>query len=460
MSKVQDQTGPALSSRRANYALAVFLFAYVLSFVDRQILSLMVDPIRRDLHISDLQMGLLQGMAFALLYAMLGVPVGLMADRLPRKWIITAGVAFWSAATAFCGVASNYPMLFAARMAVGMGEATLSPSAHSYLSDAYPPHKLARAMAIYALGITIGGGLALMIGGTVIDLVGTSQTVNLGFLGSMRSWQASFLIVASPGIVVTLLVAMVREPSRGVRLPSTLLTPGDADIGLRAMATYLARNPKAFASIYLSSCLLGIMGYGMTAWYPTLLIRNFGLSPGEAGRYLGLIFLILGSAGSIAGGLLSERLALRGRRDANLRVVAIAAAGTAIPATLAPLMPGHWTMLLLFAPACFCFNSYFGCSIAALQLATPPRLRATNSALFLLANALIGLATGSAIIPLLDKWLFSGGGNIGASLALVAAIAGAAAAAIASAGCRAYGELVRPSICEVYRQAPTQNPLR
>ena len=439
MSKVQDQTGPALSSRRANYALAVFLFAYVLSFVDRQILSLMVDPIRRDLHISDLQMGLLQGMAFALLYAVLGVPVGLMADRLPRKWIITAGVAFWSAATAFCGVASNYPMLFAARMAVGMGEAT---------------------MAIYALGITIGGGLALMIGGTVIDLVGTSQTVSLGFLGSMRSWQASFLIVASPGIVVTLLVAMVREPSRGARLPSTLLTPGDADIGLRAMAIYLARNPKAFASIYLSSCLLGIMGYGMTAWYPTLLIRNFGLSPGEAGRYLGLIFLILGSAGSITGGLLSERMALRGRRDANLRVVAIAAAGTAIPATLAPLMPGHWTVLLLFAPACFCFNSYFGCSVAALQLATPPRLRATNSALFLLANALIGLATGSAIIPLLDKWLFSGGGNIGASLALVAAIAGAAAAAIASAGCRAYGELVRPGICEVYRHAPTQNPLR
>ena len=445
MSKVQVQAAPALSNRQANYALTVFLLAYILSFVDRQILSLMVDPIRRDLQISDLQMGLLQGIAFALLYAVLGVPVGLMADRWPRKWIITTGVASWSAATALCGLASNYPMLFAARMAVGMGEATLSPSAHSFLSDAYPRHKLARAMAIYSLGITLGGGLALMIGGTVIDLVGTSDAISLGALGVVRPWQASFLIVASPGIIVALLVAMVREPSRAMKRTSALLPSDhettDPGIGLRSMTVYFARHPKPFFSIYLSSCLLGIMGYGMTAWYPTLLIREFGLSPGQAGRYLGLVFLIVGSAGSLAAGLLSERLALRGYKDANLRVVAIAAAGTAVPATLAPLMPEYWAVLLLFTPACFCFNAYFGCSVAALQLATPPRLRATNSALFLLANALIGLAAGSALIPLLDKSFFGGAGSIGNALALVAGTAGAAAATIAAAGCRAYGEL-------------------
>jgi MFS family permease len=434
-----------LSNRQANYALAAFLLAYVLSFVDRQILSLMVDPIRRDLDISDLQMGLLQGMAFALLYAILGVPVGLLADRWPRKWIITVGVAFWSAATALCGLASNYPMLFAARMAVGMGEATLSPSAHSFLSDAYPRHKLARAMAIYTLGITIGGGLALMIGGAVIDLVGTRNTVTLGMFGTMRSWQASFLIVASPGIIVAILVALVREPPRGGKQTPTMIAMGhkakDADIGLRPMFAHFGRNPKVFASIYVSSCLLGVMGYGMTAWYPSLLIRNFGLSPGEAGRYLGVIFLILGSAGSVCGGLLSERMALRGRPDANLRVVAMAAAGTAIPATLAPLMPTQWTVLFLFAPACFFFNSYFGCAVAALQLATPPRMRATNSALFLLANSLIGLTAGSAIIPLLDRLFFGASGNIALPLALVAAIASTTAAVMAFVGRRAYGEL-------------------
>lgn len=445
MSTVCGSAGQGLSNRQANYALAAFLLAYVLSFVDRQILSLMVDPIRRDLDISDLQMGLLQGMAFALLYAILGVPVGLLADRWPRKWIITVGVVFWSAATALCGLASNYPMLFAARMAVGMGEATLSPSAHSFLSDAYPRHKLARAMAIYTLGITIGGGLALMIGGAVIDLVGTRNTVNLGMFGTMRSWQASFLIVASPGIIVAILVALVREPPRGGKQTPTMIAMGhkakDADIGLRAMFAHFGRNPKVFASIYVSSCLLGVMGYGMTAWYPSLLIRNFGLSPGEAGRYLGLIFLILGSAGSVCGGLLSERMALRGRPDANLRVVAMAAAGTAIPATLAPLMPTQWTVLLLFAPACFFFNSYFGCAVAALQLATPPRMRATNSALFLLANSLIGLTAGSAIIPLLDRLFFGASGNIALPLALVAAIASTTAAVMAFVGRRAYGEL-------------------
>ena len=445
MSTVCGSAGQGLSNRQANYALAAFLLAYVLSFVDRQILSLMVDPIRRDLDISDLQMGLLQGMAFALLYAILGVPVGLLADRWPRKWIITVGVAFWSAATALCGLASNYPMLFAARMAVGMGEATLSPSAHSFLSDAYPRHKLARAMAIYTLGITIGGGLALMIGGAVIDLVGTRNTVTLGMFGTMRSWQASFLIVASPGIIVAILVALVREPPRGGKQTPTMIAMGhkakDGDIGLRAMFAHFGRNPRVFASIYVSSCLLGVMGYGMTAWYPSLLIRNFGLSPGEAGRYLGLIFLILGSAGSVCGGLLSERMALRGRSDANLRVVAMAAAGTAIPATLAPLMPTQWTVLLLFAPACFFFNSYFGCAVAALQLATPPRMRATNSALFLLANSLIGLTAGSAIIPLLDRLFFGASGNIALPLALVAATASTTAAVMAFVGRRAYGEL-------------------
>lgn len=434
--------GGALTNRQADYALAVFLLAYILSFVDRQILSLMVDPIRRDLGVSDLQMGLLQGMAFALLYSILGVPLGLLADRWPRKWIITAGVAFWSVATAFCGLASNYTTLFASRMAVGVGEAALSPSAHSFLSDAYSRSRLARAMAIYTLGITIGGGLALMIGGTVIDLIGTRRNVGMGPLGTFRSWQATFLIVASPGLVVALLVATIREPRRGAGAGQPG-GPDDDRSGLSSLLAHMARHRRAFAGIYLSSCILGVMGYGMTAWYPTLLIRNFGLSPGEAGRYLGLIFLLLGSAGAVCGGLLSERLARRGRSDANLRVVMFVSIGTFAPATLAPLMPSAVLVLVLFAPACFLFNAYFGCAIAALQLATPPRMRATNSAVFLLANALVGLSLGSAIVPLLDRQLFGGGGDIAMPLSLVAATACALAAGIAAVGCAPYGALAQ-----------------
>lgn len=435
-----ERSGTALTSGQANYALVVFLLAYILSFVDRQILSLMVDPIRNDLNISDVQMGLLQGIAFALLYAVMGVPLGLLADRMRRKRIIAVGVMFWSAATAVCGLASSYVLLFAARMGVGLGEAALSPAAHSYLSDAYPREKLARAMAIYTLGITIGAGVALMIGGSVVDLIASSGDVTLPLLGTLRPWQATFLLVASPGILVALMVAVIREPKRAS------LKPADggpsAASGLRPLLAHIRQNPRVFIGIYFSSSILGIMGYGMSAWYPTLLIRSFGLTPGEAGWNLGLIFLILGSAGSIGGGLLAERMALRGRSDANLRVVALAAAGVILPSTLAPLMPSAGLVVLMFAPACFIFHAYFGCSVAALQLATPPRMRATNAALFLLFNSLVGMSIGTAIVPLINRWLFDGTQDLGPSLAIVALFSTTIAAILAFRGLASYGALV------------------
>lgn len=429
-----------VTSRQANYALAVFLLAYILSFVDRQILSLMVDPIRRDLGISDLQMGLLQGMAFALLYAVAGVPIGLLADRLQRKRIIAAGVLFWSSATALCGLASNYALLFLARMGVGLGEAALSPAAHSFLSDAYSRSKLARAMAVYSLGITIGAGAALMIGGKVVDLIASSGNITLPIFGTLRPWQATFLLVASPGILVALLVALIREPRR----TSPVITDqADAASEIRPLLAHLRCHSGVFSSIYLSSCALGVMGYGMSAWYPTLLIRSFGLTPGEAGWHLGLVFLVLGSAGSIAGGLLAERMADSGRYDANLRVVALASLAVAIPATCAPLMPSAMLVVLVFSPACFFFHAYFGCSVAALQLATPSRMRATNSALFLLANSLVGLTVGTAIVPLIHSVLFKGSSDLGPALAIVAAFSSIVGAILALSGMKVYGRLVQ-----------------
>ncbi|MDE2619083.1 MAG: MFS transporter [Sphingomonadales bacterium] len=190
----------SLTLRQANLALAVFLAAYVLSFVDRQILGLMVDPIRRDLGLSDLQIGLLQGAAFALLYATLGVPFGMSVDRWSRRNLIVGGIITWSVATALCGLAGSFAALFAARVLVGVGEATLSPAVHSYLSDAYPRHRLARAMAIYNLGITLGSGMALIIGGWVVALIARSGMAEIPGLGALQPWQAAFLAVAAPGV--------------------------------------------------------------------------------------------------------------------------------------------------------------------------------------------------------------------------------------------------------------------
>lgn len=430
---------PSVTPFQANFALGVFLLAYILSFVDRQILSLLVDPIKRDLGVSDLQMGLLQGFAFALLYAFLGVPVGLLADRAVRKRIIAAGVVFWSIATALCGFAGNYALLFAARMGVGMGEATLSPSAHSFLSDAFEPAKLARAMAIYSMGITLGGGMAYLIGGSVVAAVASADTTHLPLIGALRPWQMAFVIVAAPGILVAALVAMVKEPARRSLVGATqdVVRPS-----LGAVLRYLASQWRAFVPIYLTSSVLGILGYSLSSWFPTLLIRNYHLSPGTAGLYMGGIYLVLGSAGSICGGLLSERIAKRGRPEANLLTVGLVSVASLIPAIAAPLVGVFWATLMLFGLLTFFFNGFFGSSIAAVQLATPNTMRATNSALFLLINNLFGLSLGAAAVPVINAVLFSGSQNVGPAIALIALVCCPISAALAFWGLRPYRKLL------------------
>lgn len=429
---------PSVTPFQANFALGVFLLAYILSFVDRQILSLLVDPIKRDLGVSDLQIGLLQGFAFSLLYAFLGVPVGLLADRAVRKKIIAYGVVFWSIATAFCGLAGSYAMLFAARMGVGVGEATLSPSAHSFLSDAFEPARLARAMAIYTMGITLGGGMAFLIGGSVVAAVAHADAIHLPLVGALRPWQTAFLIVAAPGILVAALVAMVKEPVRRTLVSSA----SSGRPSLAAVFRFVATHWRAFIPIYMTTAILGILGYSLSSWFPTLLIRNYGLSAGATGLYIGLIYLVLGSAGSICGGLLSERLARRGRSDANLRVVGLVSAALVVPGVLAPLAGMFWATVGLLCVLVFLANAFYGSSIAALQLATPNAMRATNSALHLLCNNLIGLSLGAAAVPLINAFFFAGSQNVGPAIALIAVVCCPASALLAFWGLKPYRELI------------------
>ena len=432
------------SPKRANYTLAVLLIAYVLSFIDRQILSLMVDPVRRDLGLSDLQIGLLQGFAFVLLYSLLGVPLGLMADRFSRRKIISVGIVFWSAATMACGAASSFVGLFSARMAVGVGEAALSPAAHSLMSDTFPPHRRTRAMAIYALGITLGTGMAFVVGGAVIRLVASSPTVTLPLLGPIRSWQAAFIIVGLPGFLVAILTALMSEPSRSIAHKAA--TSGSVRARMMLLLRYLRADARGFGGIYLSSGLLAIAGISIISWYPTLLIRSYGLSPERAGTYFGLIYLVFGSAGTMSGAMVAEWLARRGYADANLRVVWLCAIGVVVPATLAPLMPTATGTLLLLAVVCFVYSAYFGCATAAIQAATMPSLRATNAALFLLVNALFSTTLGAVIVPIFDKTLFGGTGQLGPSLALVAVLSPAAAALAAGYGLRGYARLIARAV--------------
>ncbi|QZP07858.1 MFS transporter [Caenibius sp. WL] len=435
MTETDAQPAPALTSRQANFALVVFLLAYVLSFVDRQILALMVDPIREDLGLSDIQIGLLQGFAFAILYAVMGLPFGMLADRVSRRKIIAAGVIFWSFATAMCGLARSFAMLFLARIGVGVGEAALSPAAHSYLSSAFPREKLGRTMAIYNLGVTGGTGIALIIGGAVVQLIANSGNVHLPIFGELRAWQTAFLVVAAPGALITLLVLATKEPPRQVNRET-----GKHSVPLGDVFRYLWANRRTFLSIYLSAGMFGIYGYSLAGWYPALMQRNFGLTAGEAGTILGLAYAVMGSVGLVTGGMLADRLAKKGYFDSNQRVVAWVGAAVVIPAAITPLMPNMTLLTLLLIPSIFLFYNFFGCSIAAVQLASPPSMRGTNSAIYLMINSFIGLSVGSVAAPLTNAYLF-GGKELALSLAVVAAIGCGCAGLFALWGLRSYGQL-------------------
>ena len=425
-----------LTSRQANYALIVFLLAYILSFVDRQILALMVDPIRQDLGLSDVEVGLLQGFAFAILYAVMGVPFGLLADRVSRKRIIAAGVIFWSIATAACGLARNFATLFVARIGVGVGEAALSPAAHSFLASAFPREKLARTMAIYNLGVTGGTGAALIIGGAVIQLIASSGPVYVPLLGELRAWQTAFLVVAAPGLLIMLFALATKEPPR-----LTDNKTGKQTVSTAEAMRFLWNNRRTFSSIYLTGGLFGIYGAAQAGWYPALLMREFGMNAGEAGTLLGTCYIVFGSLGMVAGGLLADKLTSRGYFDANLRVIALAGLGATIPATLTPLMPSIPLLVLFLVPSQFLFYMFFGCSIAAVQLASAPATRGFNSSIYLMTNSFIGMSVGTVAAPLANAWLFDGQ-ELDSALAVVGACGCASATALTLWGMKSYGKLV------------------
>jgi len=428
-------TPPYPSAWRAGCTLAILLCAYVLSFIDRQIMTLMVGPIRADLHISDFQMGLLHGLAFALFYCFLGIPIGYQADTRCRKYIIAIGISVWSFMTALCGLAHTYGLLFLARMGVGVGEASLSPAAYSLLADSYRPERLARAMAIYTMGISIGSGIAYIVGGSVVTAVMHAGPQILPWIGEVRPWQMAFFIVGIPGLIIAAITLSLREPARqGIAVGAGKATAPE----LKTVLRYLRTRWRRYLPIYLVNAFFAIVGYGAFGWYPTLLIRNYAMTAGGVGLYFGVLVLVLGTLGTFCGALFTEWLGRRGYRDAHLRAVMLIALAALVPAGLVPLMPNALMAFCLLAPAIFLLSSYFGLSITALQLVTPNQMRAVNSSLLLFVSNLVGLGFGTPLVGLITDHVFGSDSALRYSMLMVTAVFLPLAALSAAAGLRTY----------------------
>lgn len=405
----QGSASPDASSDAYSwYVVGVLMLVYLFSFLDRQILSLMVEDLKLGLSIErDWQVAVLMGPAFAVFYTIFGIPFGRAADSRSRKHIISLGLGLWSLMTVGCGLAHQFWQMALLRVGVGVGEASLSPSAYSMIADYFEESKLARAIAVYASGIYLGSGLAYLIGGQVVTALRGTTPWDLPLLGLIPGWQKVFFLIGLPGLLVVPLVLMtVREPLRRGIIASKS-GGGSTQLPLSEVLAYAKENWKILATHNIGFALLSFSSYGTGSWLPSMFKRVHGWDGAQFGLVYGLIVFIGAAGGAILGGVLADWLAKRGYRDAKMRVGFIAA-WTWLPfGILFPILDdGAWAMVVA-APAAFLAAMPFGVAPAALQEMMPNNLRGQMSAIYLFATNLLGLAIGPLIVGALTDYVFS-----------------------------------------------------
>ncbi|MFO1095228.1 MAG: MFS transporter [Planctomycetaceae bacterium] len=386
------------------YVVAVLTLAYIVSFIDRQIMSFLVKPIQRDLQIGDTETSLLMGLSFAIFYTLFGIPLGRLADTRSRRAIISVGIAFWSLMTVACGFTRKFWQLALTRMGVGVGEAALSPAAYSLIADYFPPTRRATAMSVYSMGIYVGSGLSFILGGWVAGQVAGQASYTLPILGTLRSWQIVFVAVGLPGILVALLLLTVREPVR--RGPSKAGQLAAAPATIRETLAYVRGNAATFICLNLAISLLTLNSYASSGWIPTMFARRFDWLPRQIGLVYGLVVAISGTLGVVGGGWLADHWAKRGRADATVRVAWIGSLCWLPSGLLYPLMPNGWWTALLLIPTVFCGSMPYGVAPAAIQRMMPSTMRAQATAIYLFVINIIGMSLGPFFTALLTEHVF------------------------------------------------------
>lgn len=397
------------------YALAVLVVAYVFAFLDRQILNLLVEPLKRDLHLSDTQVSLLQGLSFALCLSVASLPLGRLIDTRRRITILSFGIGFWSLMTAGCGLARGYLPLLGFRVGVGIGEATMTPSAYSLIGDYFSARRLGLAVGLYSMGAYVGSGLALVLGGQITASVPRGDVV-LPLLGVVHGWQLVFLIVGLPGLLVALWASTLREPRRA----DTAAGMAREKPSLAEVAGYFRANARPIVLVNLCVAFAAMTLYGLAAWVPSFFIRTFGLTAGEAGRTFGLIIMTCGPVGSLGAGLLGDLLTARGVRNGRLMVMSAGALCAAPFAVAAMLAHSPGVAFAFLAPTLLFLTLAIGSGPATLQEITPNRMRGMQHAVAVLAVNLVGLGLGPTLIALLTDGVFHDERRLWASLAIAA----------------------------------------
>jgi len=394
----------------------LLLVIYTFSFIDRQILGLLGPAIKADFGISDTQFGLLTGFAFAVFYTVFGLFCARIADSKSRRGLIAIGLFLWSLMTAASSLASNFISLFLLRMGVGIGEATLAPAANSMLADSFPKKRLATALSVYSMGIPVGSALAFIVGGAVIDLAESLPDVEIPGVGLMGSWQKAFLMVGLPGILLTLLMLTVKEPSRKGA------TQSGASIPVRDVVQHVKERFRAYAGICLGVSCVAALGFGTLSFLAFFFHRYHGLAPGEVGKIFGTISLFTGPAGLLLGGFLADHWLGQGKKDAHVRALLVAPIGYLAPSLILPFIADTSTAWWVLGFSNIFINLPSGIAFASLQIITPNQMRGQIIAMYVLCTSIIGYGAGPLLIGAFTDHLFGDEMMLNYSLALVAAI--------------------------------------
>ena len=422
--------------------VAILIATAVLSYTDRQVLSLLVDPIRGELGISDTQVSLLLGTAFAVVYGIAGIPLGFLADRTSRRNLIFAGVVVWSCGTLACGFSHSFGQLFAARIVVGLGEAVLSPAAISLISDYFPPSRRGTAVGFFLSGIAMGIGAAILIGGGVLHLVNLGVLAGTPFAG-LPAWRLVLLLIGAPGLLWSLAILAIREPARRTTEDSTAANDATAPPGARPRAgltvpknTTAAWRTTTWARvipIYLVVAAASLVDNAVGAWAPTLLIREFTRDPAQVGVQLGFLLTAGFGGGVLLGGWLADRAGSRGGWSYKLGVCLIS--GLLILPVSLLINAGQFNIVLLSVPLYFALSGIVtACGFSAILDVVPNRSRGLAMAISFFLNVALGAGLGPTAVALASAHVFGASAGLGPAITLtVAAGYGIAIAALLAA---------------------------
>ena len=405
-----------LSTRRQIYVIGVLHLMYVLAYLDRNVLALMVEPIKSGLDITDVQFSIVHGFAFGIFYALFGLPMGYIVDRFSKRWVLFGGIAFWSLATVACGLARNFTTLAIARFGVGAGEAALVPVAYSTISRILPRHRVGLGIAIFSMGSAIGAAVATGVGGYLLSVLTVSGGLELPLFGHLKPWQAVFVLIGLPGTLIALLAFTIPEApqamsANGRPAPTMPLRP------------FLAQNKSYLIFAIGGLSLMTVIAIAMTTWMPAFLFRRYDAEIAWVGMVLSIASLPI-LVGFFVSGYLADKLYRKGRTDAHFIPVLY---GTVFVIILAIfgfyLTDNIWITVGCYGAACL-LASLGGTVAAHIQLATPAALRGRLAAFTVAAQHLCGLTIGPLLVALTTDHVFGDPERVGDSIALVVSLTG------------------------------------